>query len=256
MFAEIKRLFATLGLGEKEIVIMEVLLQNESLRVTELAKKARLNRTTAYGILKVLIGRGLVSSATKNGVSEFQSIDPGLLPSYVERQRALLEERKKEIEQAVSQMKKIRKEKGIFPQIYFFEGLEGLKQAYEDTLENNKGKIIEEFTGPDAMFDELGQEQWVRNYIAKRKRKNIHCKIIAPNTKWSRWTKENDADSLRITKLIPEEYSFASEIVLYDDKVGIFSFSKEKPVALLIEDVTIAKTMRTIFSYIDNNLSE
>lgn len=256
MFPEMARLLDTLGLNEKEAKILGILFQYDGLRVADLAKKAGLNRTTSYGILKSLIVKGLVSSTTKDGIQQYQSIDPGLLPNYIDRQKDLLEERKKEIARIIPQVQKLREERGVFPRMLFFEGLEGLKQAYEDTLENNNGKLIEEFTGPDAMFDELGQEEWVRNYIEKRKARGIKCRIIAPDTKWSRWTRENDVTALRITKLIPEKYRFASEVVLYDNKVGIFSFSKEKPVAVIIEDDNICQTLRTLFRYIDDHIQE
>lgn len=254
MLPVIKKLLDTLGLSPKESEVLNILLQHESLRVADLAKKAHLNRTTAYGILKTLIEKGLVSSVVKYGVQEYQSIEPGLLPSYISRQEEILKERKKEIQNILPQIQKMRSEKSVFPKLYFFEGLDGLKQAYEDTLENNKGKLIEEFTGPDAMFDELGQEKWVRQYIQKRVDKKIHCKIIAPNTKWSQWTQNNDPKSLRVTKLIPAEYKFATEVVLYDNKVGLFSFSKEKPMAVIIEDENISQTMKTLFNYINNQL--
>ena len=256
MIAAIKKLLETLGLTGKESEVLNILLQHESLRVVDIAKKAHLNRTTTYGILKTLIEKNLASSLTKYGVQEYQSIEPMLLPSYISRQEEILAERKKEIQSILPQIEKMRSEKNVFPKLYFFEGLEGLKQAYEDTIENNESKLIEEFTGPDAMFDELGQEQWVRQYIEKRAAKNIHCKIIAPDSKWSQWTQRNDATSLRVTKLIPAEYTFATEVVLYDNKVGLFSFSKDKPMAVIIEDENIAQTMRTIFRYINDGLSK
>jgi sugar-specific transcriptional regulator TrmB len=256
MLPELKKLLDTLGLSTKESEVLSILLQFDSLLVKDLAKKARLNRTTTYGILKTLVDKGLVSSIVKYGVREYQSIEPALLPTYIERQEELLRERKKEIKNILPQIQKIRGDKSVFPKLYFFEGLDGLKQAYEDTLENNTGKLIEEFTGPDAMFEELGQKKWVEYYIKKRVERGIACRIIAPNTTWSQWTKNNDAASLRVTKLIPEKYQFATEVVLYDNKVGLFSFSKEKPMAIIIEDDNICATMRTLFRYVDDGLKK
>ncbi len=254
MLSKLKKIFTAIGLDLKESELLYILLQHDSLRVRDLAKKAHLNRTSTYGIIKGLSQKGLVSAVTKYGITEYQSIEPALLPSYIERQEEQLRERKKELQTTLPQLQQIRNEKNIFPRLYFFEGIEGLKQAYEDTLENNQGKLVEQFTGADALFEEHGEEKWIRYYIKKRAALGIRCAMIAPSSKWSRWAKANDATALRTTKLISEKFSFATEVVLYDNKVGLFSFSKDKPMAVIIEDENINQTLKTIFQYVDGTI--
>ena len=121
MLSEMKKLFNTLGLSAKEGEVLNILFQHNSLRVAEIAKKSHLNRTTAYGILNTLTEKGLVSSNIKHGIHEYQSIEPGILPSYIERQKTLLDERKKEVESILPQLAKIRSQGSALPKVYFFD---------------------------------------------------------------------------------------------------------------------------------------
>ena len=78
---------------------------------------------------------------------------------------------------------------------------------------------------------------------------DIECTVIAPDTEWSAIMKKDDEKYKRTTKLIPQDFSFDSEIDIYDNKVGIFTFSQEHPIAVLIEDDTIHATMKTLFGF-------
>lgn len=242
-----------LGLGDKEIRVFLVLLQESSLRVQSIAKKARLNRTTTYGILKALGEKGLVSSADRKGITEYQSIEPQQLLSYIDRKRDRLRERRDEIKAVVPEIKKLREKSDVLPRIRFFEGIEGMKQAYEDTLEGNESKELLDITGTDAIFRRMGKE-WIEYYVRKRARLGIQCIDIAPDSEWSRRSKESDSEFLRRTELLPEQYTFDTEIDIYDNKVGIFSFSEDQPLAVIIEDNKITAALKTLFRYIESTL--
>lgn len=253
MFNKLQKILVSIGFSDNEARVLTVLLQEGTLRVRDIGSKIRINRTTVYGILKSLLKKGLVSTIIKYGVTEYQSIEPALLLQYVDRRKAELEERKKEVADILPQIRQIRENRNIFPKIYFFEGEEGIKQAYEDTLENNKGKQLLDLTGADAIYENMGQEWW-EYYWQKRTRLNIQCKVIAPNTEWARVMKQRDREFKRLTRFIPREYLFRTEINIYDNRVAIFSFSKEKPLAVIIEDEAIADTLKTLFRYIENTV--
>ena len=138
-----------IGLDKKEVAVFLILLEEGKLRVRDIAKAARINRTTAYGILKELINKGLVSSTQEKGVLMCQSIEPGLLINYIERLEANLAEQKKEIKDVLPQIKSLRKKKDIYPRIQFFEGIEGRegKPIVEEYLkhgvfEKSEGAIV------------------------------------------------------------------------------------------------------------------
>lgn len=249
----LQKILEKIGLSDKEAKTYLALLELGPSRVSTLAKKTKIERTTSYGILSKLKDRGLISSTTIGRRFEFQSLDPRLLPQYIERLQKEMDQYKTDLKHALPQFEDLRRPYGKFPKIEFFEGIEGLKQAYEDTLENNKEKRLYDLTGTDAVFDLLGKD-WVEYYVRKRARLGIRVIDVAPDTPVSRESQKRDVELLRLTKLIPPKYIFDSEIDIYNDKVGIFSYSKDHPIAVLIQDENIAKTMKQIFNYINDSI--
>lgn len=249
----LKKIFTALHLNKSESIVLLSLFESGPCRVTELASSTALNRTTLYGILKILAKKGLVSSFTMRGVLEYQSIQPNLLVDYLERQKIILEERKSEVVSILPELIRMRTGPKLFPHVQFFEGVEGIKQAYEDTLKNNEGKVLYDFTGTDAVFQKMGKD-WVEYYVKKRTKLGIKCFDITPNSDWSQKSKKRDHELNRMTKFLPAEFTFDTEVALYDNKVAIFSFAKERPIAVIIEDEQITKTLKTLFTYIERTL--
>lgn len=250
MIPALKTGLESLGLNEKQIAVLSVLLKKgQPILVSSIAHAADLNRTTTYDILKELGGKGLVSHVERRGAMRYQAIAAELLPAYVERRREQLKETKERFEQAIPQLKLLQAHGNTLPQVQFFEGLEGVKQAYEDTLENNKEKKLFDFTGTDAIYQKMGTE-WLEYYWKKRSRLGIECSVLAPDTEWSRLMQSEDRKYKRTTRLISKEFPFESEIDIYDDKVGIFTFSQERPIAVIIQDSTINSTLKAFFKLI------
>lgn len=247
----LKKALDTLGLGGKEGAVLIALLEHGPLLVSAIAKLARLNRTTAYGLLKELSAKGLVSQIKQEGADKWQSLAPELLPQYIEKRRQELADTKKEVESLVPQINLLRAKGKSLPKVQFFEGREGVEQAYEDTLVNNKGKVLYDITGVDAAFSRL-DPKFVEYYLKKRTALGIKAIYIAPKTEGGLKAKEDDIKYNREVRFIPPQFSFETEIGIYDDKVGIFSYALENPVALIIEDATIAHTMKTLFDYIES----
>lgn len=250
MLPQLKNALETLGLSRNELSVLAVLLADSPLYAAAVAREAKLNRTTTYGVLELLIHKGLVSADKKKGATRYQSISPEQLPAFIERRRESLAETKKEIVSLVPQLKLMRAKAKVLPKVQFFEGEEGVRQAYEDTLENNSGKYLRDITGIDAVFTKLDQK-FVQYYLEKRARLGIECKNLVPESEWGEKSRQDDTKYLRTTKFLPADVNFDAEISIYDDKVGIFSYSKEHPIAILIEDTTISNMMKKLFDRLE-----
>lgn len=246
---QLKKALEILGLGDKEIRILTVLLEIGPTQVATVARAAKLNRTTTYGILKVLSEQGLVTSSEQRGILRYQSIAPELLPSYIERRGKELFDMKEEVAALVPQIKLLRSKARALPKVQFFEGKEGIEQAYVDKLENNQGKVVYEFTGMDTTYEKLGPA-FVDYYLKKRIGSRIKSSYIAPDTAFARKEAENDEKYYREVKFIPPQYTMETEISVYDDKVSLTSFSAENPATILIEDRNLARTMKNLFDYV------
>ncbi len=250
---EIRKALESIGLSEKEVVVMLAILGHGPMFAFDIARTAKLNRTTTYGILKELSGKGLASSAKIDGMMKYQSIALELLPGYIERRGNDLLETNREVAKLIPQIKLLRAKGSTLPKVQFFEGKEGVEQAYEDTLENNEGRMLHEITGIDAVYTKL-DPKFVKYYLEKRTRLGIRSTYVTPATEIARKESLTDGQYLRQAKFIPPQFTFDTEIALYDNKVGIFSYAKENPVAIIIEDDTIARTMKTLFDYIESTI--
>jgi sugar-specific transcriptional regulator TrmB len=250
MIPSLKKALDTIGLNKNEMTVLLVLLESSPMLVSAIAKAAKLNRSTTYGVLKMLSDKGLASSTNKKGVIRYQSIAPEQLPSYIERRRDLLADTKQQVEALLPQLKLLRTKGKSLPKVQFFEGVEGVKQAYEDTLENNQGKLLKDISGVDAAFERLGEE-WATYYLKKRTRLGITCIDLAPESGWAHKNKESDAKYLRTTKFLEAKYGFQAELALYDNKIGIFSYAQEHPIALIIEDDTVSDMMQKLFDCLE-----
>src|SRR3990167_1095174 len=246
----IKKALESIGLGDKEVRVLLVLLENGPMFSAAVARAAKLNRTTTYGILKELASKGLVSSSS-GAATKYQSIAPELLPVYIERKGNELLEMKKQVDELVPQIKLLRSKARALPKVQFFEGKEGIEQAYEDKLENNQGKVVYEFTGMDSTYEKLGPA-FIEYYLKKRIGSKIKSEYIAPDTPFAREEAENDEKYYRQVKFIPPQYAMDTEISIYDNKVSLTSFSAENPVTILIEDENLARTMKNIFNYVQS----
>jgi hypothetical protein len=140
------------------------------------------------------------------------------------------------------------------PKIRYFEGIEGIKDAYRDTL-NFPDQETLAWASQEAVkyFD----PEWLRNvYLPKRVESKIWQRTIAPDNPEIRSFTEKDREHLRQTRFIPkEQIPFEVEINLYGKQnIAIMSF--EEKIGLIIESKKIYNTLKSIFEMNWNSLEK
>lgn len=243
---EIKQILEQLGLEGKKADVYLAALELGSSSVIEISKKAGIKRTTCYDILMDLEKEGLISETSKGKKRLFVGEDPEKIQRNLKNKERLFSE-------ILPQLQSIHNVRGAKPKIRFYEGKEGLREVYEDTLKY-KTEILG-FASDDIM-KVLGMD-WAMEYLAKRKKNGIWAKGIVPGTEM---LKENfiskDLEQLRITKVIDhKKYPFSIEINIYGhQKVALMSAKEE--IGLIIEGEEIHKTMKLIFQLVWDLLPE
>lgn len=238
----------SLGLSEKETDVYLSTLEIGHGTVSQISRKANINRTTGYTILGSLAAKGLVSVSGKEPKQEYVAESPDNLVTFLEKRVRETEEdvcsEKQKIETAqklLPQLKSLHKV-GDRPQVKFYEGVEGLRHVYEDTLTSTDG--IRAFASFEDMAASLGSSYPA--YIKRRAVKKIFSRGIVPQTPMAIERKKYDGDEYRELVLLPdEEASVWPEIDIYDNKVMIAS-EKEK-LGIIIESEGIAGAMKRIF---------
>lgn len=253
---ELASVLAELGLSSSERDVLLLLLLSEGAqRVSLIAKKLRVNRVTLYGILRSLSERALVSSIEDRGVLAYRSIEPHLLSDYMERMREKLASNIEKVRSTLPLVERERSQfRSIYPSMQFFEGVEGIKQAYEDTIKNNPSKNVYAFLGTDAIYKTIDSD-WLKRYLVRRTKAGIKWHAAVPDEQHARLVKARDAAESRVTKILPPGYSFDIEMATYGDRTLIASFSEDHPLAIIIKDEKIARTIREVFRYVDSTLT-
>ena len=234
---EIRQILEQFGLNGRKADVYLAALEMGSSTVIEIAKKAGIKRTTCYDILTDLIKEGMVSETVKGKKRLFVGEDPEKIQKDLQRREGLFAE-------ILPQLKSIHNISGVKPKIRFYEGKEGLKEVYDDTLKY-PGEILM-FCSYDVV-SVLGID-WTNDYLNRRVKKNIYAKAIIPGNELIVQNFINkDQQQRRSTKIIdPKKYPFSIEINIYGhQKIALMS-SKEQ-MGIIIEGAEIFNTMKFIF---------
>ncbi len=245
-----------LGLTDKEAKIYLANLEIGTNPVSEIGKKAKINRVTTYDILEKLVKKGMVNYIIKRDIKYFSAIDPELVANEFKRRAG-------ELYDVLPELKRLHGETSQ-PKVQHFEGLEGVKNIYIQLLAEMKRNIDAAEDNPSTRKLEDMQILNFSNYgiikrlwpaydeevIHKRTNISIITKCINPDDEQGNTLKSKDKQYLRETRLVSiEKYDFNNEILIYGNKVAIISF-KENATGVMIEDAEIAETQRTIFNMV------
>lgn len=242
-------LIANLGLTQNEANIYMSLLELGPSLVTEISNKSGVNRITCYSVLEKLVKYNLVTYASgKESKKRYSAMPPFNLIDFLKRKQKRQEKQIEELEKKLPELKMLYKEPNR-PSIKFFEGTEGLKAIYLETLKSTTEILAfgdcEEWSSPDLIA-------WEKEYNRERARKKIYERVLLPfGDKTINWYK-NYSTTLKYTKyrILPKEkinYLFNSEINIYEDKVVIALLKKPNRMGIMITSQLFANIQKAMF---------
>jgi len=242
---EIREYLNKLGFEGKKADIYLAALELGSSTIIEISRKTGIKRTTCYDIVTDLKNAGLISETAKGKKRLFLAENP-------EKLKKDLQSREKLVDEILPQLASIYNVKGTKPKIRFYEGKEGLKEVYSDTLKHSAELLS--FASEDIL-KVLGKD-WADAYIKQRVKKGIHTRAVMPKTSGIQEYASKDQEQLRMSKLIdPQKYPFSIEINIYGhQKVALMS--PKELTGVIIEGAEIHNTMKFIFNLIWDNLPE
>jgi len=238
---KIKELLKNAGFLDKEIEVYLAILEMGKGTVAEISRKAGINRSTGYVILDSLAGRGLVSISGKEPKQEYAAEDPEQLSFFLKKKLQEQQELISSAEELLPELTTIYK-KGDRPRVRFYEGKEGLKQVYENTLTATED--IYACSTYENMHSVL--PNYFPQYYQRRAKKKIFAHAIVPETPLAHERRTKDTEEMReIAFIPPDTFLIPTEIDVYDNKVMIASW-REK-LGVIIESQEIADTLKSIF---------
>lgn len=230
------------GLSEKEAQVYLTSLSLGSAPASSIARKMNENRVTVYSILKKFTSDGIAYSITKKNTTFYHVISPDDLLKNLEIKYTKFKEKLPELH-AIANLGWNK------PKVQFFEGIEGLKQLYLDTLSSTIDG--ESFLWDQTMNNSI-EERLYEKYLPERVKKWLKFRVIVANKEQSKYYYNVTKKDLIEKKYIPWlSFGIQGEIQLYwPNKVAISMDHDDELSWLLIESKQFYTSMKNIFDFI------
>lgn len=238
--------FETIGLTATEARLYELLLKLGEVSAGRLIAETSLKRPTVYKSLYTLERKGLVKKQEKGKIIHFRPEPPTSLLSLAEEQYKTLERAKKDLQSLLPQLTSTYTLAVEKPVMRLFEGVDGLKDIYEDTLTEAKPiyAVLQTAEVEPHLY------KWLTTtYVKKRAKLGISAQVIVASGKWSKDYITRDKEEGRATRMVPSEtFPFQHEVLIYGPKVGFVHYKKNDAlIGIILHHPQIAVTMKAMF---------
>jgi sugar-specific transcriptional regulator TrmB len=236
----------SLGLTATESQLYELLLSSGEVPAAELIRESQLKRPTVYKALYSLEKKGLVQQKEIEKKIHFRPNSPTLLLEQAEQKFQEISQTRNMLQTVIPQMLTSYTLSVERPVVQIYEGVEGLKQIYQDTLK--VGQDIDAILQTSEVDPELFH--WLTTTYAKQRAKHkIHAKVIVASGKWSADYRKKDIEEYRTTRQVSDKlFPFQHEVNIYKDKVAFINYKKgEQLLGVVIKHPQIALTMKALF---------
>jgi len=238
-----------LGLGQNEAFIYGLLLENGSMKASDIENLANIGRGNVYNTLTKLQKDGLVLPI-EGKQTRYQPVNPAELRKLLDKR---LTEAKSLETLFQAQLPTLTSAFNLStgkPAIQVFEGVEGVRQVLQDSL-TTKEEILT-IVDPDAISEEILDVE--SRYIRKRVDRKISKRVIMPDTPKAReWLKQSP-NPYTTTRLVPKlSGNFKTATEIYDHRLSFITLSGEHIISILINDKDMAALQRVQFEFLWQN---
>ena len=238
--------FKQLGLSPEKATLYLTLLNNGPQTAISLAKLSGIKRTYVYHLSQELAKENLIKLTQKGRTTFFSALSPDTLLARAQERQSQARLAMAGLEAALPDLQSKYRLSDTRPVVSYFEGVEGVKKVYRDSL-TSKTPILALVETSEV---EPNVYKWVTTeYVQDRIAAKIPVQaIVTTGDLTTTYTKKDEAE-LRETKTISsKEFPFEQEINIYDDKVAIINHkSGSKLLGIIISDPTITNTFRSWF---------
>jgi sugar-specific transcriptional regulator TrmB len=235
----------TFSLTEREIAVVKHLIESGNQPASRVAKACAMPRNTTRYILDKLVSVGLASRTLRTN-TQFYAIESqqSVLAAIEQRREAAVADFGRKIalikeHGAVLDSSSSKKER---PKIQFYDGYDGVKRVYEDSLTATTD--LRAWASFDS--NQQAMPRYFETYYSRRAKRGLSMKAIHPDTPLARRETKKNSAFLRRSVLVPSsQFDMNSEIQLYENKVNIVSW-REK-FGIIIQSEEIATVIAQIF---------
>ena len=234
----------SIGLDDREATTYLTVLSIGTNPVSTIAKKAGLNRSSCYAVLERLLHNGFIEKVIQGNMTYFRAVEPHHLLDQLKNKQYELEAKIEGLGNNLAQFEKLKNPYEVKPKVVFFQDEAGLQNMIEDTFTSQEP--LRCYAALDELSDLL--PHYMPRYYKRRVQKGLKVRSIYPATEKSFLHKKRDKYELRESRLIPKEFNFHLDIMIYNNKVVITSL--EEKFGVMIESKEMATAHKRIFEII------
>ena len=233
-----------IGLSEKEAKVYLAALEIGRATADQLAKQAKIVRSTTYVQLESLMKKGLMSTYEEGKKTYFAPESPEYLKRIFELRKKEFEAKELELDGFLPELLKKFEGAGERPAVRFFDGKEGVAALREDLLKLPAGTDLRFIYSHDALAHVYSEEERF-SHAQKRSTKGIKLRSIY--TRKSGPFSPSDIVPNTDRRFVPyEKMPISSDMYVYNNTVAIIALNK-KIFGVVIESEEIAQTIKTFF---------
>jgi sugar-specific transcriptional regulator TrmB len=211
--------------------------------VSRIARKIDERRENTYHILEELEKKWFIRSVIMNKITHYSAISP-------EELLDIQQWKIKSLMWIMPQLTALWSWGENKPKVSLFDWSEWLKFLYEDTIKKEWSEIKAFLWYTNA--DKDLQKYLNSVHLKEREKNNVVAKILMPiSMKKGEWYEPKDSknkNKYTEIKYIPDEqFTFANEIDLYDNKIWIMLYGTNEMFWLMIESKSIYDMLASLF---------
>jgi predicted transcriptional regulator len=240
----VERTLEELGLTQNEIKVYLALLSTGQTASGVVVARSGLHRPAVYSALERLVSRGLASFVKKNNRKHFEAAEP-------ERLNDIIEGMRRDVHEAVPELKKISNFEKEGEATTLFSGVRGIRSVLDSLLEELKGGGEYADFGVGGRFREVMGPYWDVWQKSKVEMKVRSRCIFNEKLRGSKLLRDYRGKS----RFVPEKYHCPSDTMIYKDRIILFIWDANPPTAVLIRDAETAKGYMNVFNWMWKNAS-
>jgi len=241
----ISDVFKQLGFNENKRKVYLSLINLGEATARDISHSCKVERTNTYKILSELMEQNLVEELPGK-VKKYLVVNPTKLID-------IQEENKKAIEAVMPELMGMLGSGTTKPKLKYYEGEEGVKKVFEDSLNMAPGSVIKSFSSTENIIGRFGQI-YTRHYAERRAQAKITRLSLRPTSDKPKskndWEIFSSDDSLkREIRFLPSHIKNTTLIQIYDNKISVIG-APEEGYAFILESKELYNLLGQVFDLV------
>lgn len=232
-----------LGCNDKHARLYKAALEAGTATLPELAKLARLRRSTAYTLVDDMLALKLLSEDHRTYAKRYAPVSLESLLGMIEAKKRQIGRSSLALKETLPELRARYSVDVGMPRVRTFEGSSGLLAVWLDILKIEQEILLWTNQETECAFFSPKHHGL---FISERIRKGIRIRVLSVDNPHGHELLHNDVESLRQTRMLPKDMIFTSEVYVYGNKIATIDYNKGI-FGVITENLQIANFHRAMF---------